>query len=249
MNGLIIAGTGVRRDAQGRYSLNDLHQAAGGEKRHGPSYWLATQQAQDLIAAMSDTGNPVSATRGGNEQGTYVAEPLVVAYAAWISPQFHLEVIRTFLAVKKAAVRHASEQGITGPIAREYRALLSIAKLTGLKGNQAILAAAQGTEKLMGTNPLQLIGQVHLLAVEQARHCTPTELGKELGESAQAFNRRLHKAGLQAKDARGHWQPTAAGAPFAVLMDTGKRHSDGAPVQQLKWLESVVAHLTDPKAA
>lgn len=96
MNDLIIAGTGIRRDADGRYSLNDLHRAAGGEQRHQPRYWLANQQTQDLIAELGDSGNSLSVQRGGLEQGTYVAKELVYAYAMWISPAFHLQVIRAY---------------------------------------------------------------------------------------------------------------------------------------------------------
>jgi len=248
MNGLTIVGTNIRRDTDGRFSLNDLHRAAGGEKRHGPAYFLASPQAAELVQELETTGQPVVSLEG-RSGGTWVVEQVVVAYAAWISPKFHLEVINTFLAAKRATVRKAAEYGIAGPVAREYRALLSIAKLSGLKGNQATLAAAQGAEKLTGTNPLALIGQTHLIAAEQVRQYTPTELGQELGESAQAFNKRLERAGLQVKNIHGDWQPTAAGKPFAVLLDTGKRHNSGTPVQQVKWLESVIERLTDPEAA
>lgn len=247
MNGLMIAGTSIRRDAQGRYSLNDLHKAAGGEKRHGPSYWLDTEQASSLIAAMSDTGNPVSVQRGGVEQGTYVAEQLVVAYASWIRADFHLEVINTFLAAKKSMRRQ--DVGIAGEVAREFRALTTISKLAGLKGNQALIAAAQGTERLTGTNPLALIGQTHLLSEEQVRYLTPTDLGKVFGESAQAFNRRLEKAGFQSKDIHGNWVPTDAGKAHAVLSDTGKRHGNGTPIQQLRWLVSLLDVMQETESA
>ncbi|SEO63215.1 Phage antirepressor protein YoqD, KilAC domain [Luteibacter sp. UNC138MFCol5.1] len=96
MKNLIVAQVGIRRDAEGRYSLNDLHRAAGGEKRHGPGYWLASQQTQDLVAELTDTGIPVSVQRGGVEQGTFVVKELVYAYAMWISPAFHLKVIRAY---------------------------------------------------------------------------------------------------------------------------------------------------------
>lgn len=111
---LIIEDTYVRQDDQGRFSLNDLHQAAGSEGRHKPGNWLANQQTQDLIAEIvrcwnssngasatrsSDLRNgasPVSVLQGGTSQGTFVARELVYAYAMWISPAFHLKVIRTF---------------------------------------------------------------------------------------------------------------------------------------------------------
>lgn len=253
MNSLVIAGTNIRRDAEGRYSLNDLHVAAGGENRHQPAFFMKRPETVELIEAISNSSpeknwNPVEAG-AGRYGGTWVAEQLVVAYAGWISAAFHLEVINTFIAAKKATVRKAGEYGIAAPVAREYRALLTIAKLSGLKGNQATIAAAQGAEKLTGTNPLALIGQVQLIAAEQVRHYTPTELGKEMGESGQAFNRRLEKAGLQVKNIHGQWQPTDAGKPFGVLQDTGKKHGNGTPIQQWKWLHTVLDHLTDPEAA
>ncbi|MDV3515167.1 KilA-N domain-containing protein [Stenotrophomonas sp. C1657] len=242
MNGLMIAGTSVRRDGQGRYSLNDLHRASGGQDGNRPSKWLESQSAKDLVVALeSKAGKPALVTsHGGAAPGTYAAEQLVVAFAAWISADFHLEVIDTFLSAKKDTVRQAAKSGIAGPVAQEYRALVAISKLSGLKGNQAILAASQGTEKLTGINPLALIGQTHLVAAEQLRHYTPTELGKEFKESAQRFNRRLEAAGLQRKDAHGNWVPTEKGRPHTVLMDTGKRHGDGTPIQQLRWLETVL---------
>jgi phage antirepressor YoqD-like protein len=93
---LTIADSAIRQDSAGRFSLNDLHRAAGGEKRHGPSYWLAAQQTQELIDELTDTGIPVSIQRGGTDQGTYVAKELVYAYAMWISAAFHLKVIRAY---------------------------------------------------------------------------------------------------------------------------------------------------------
>lgn len=100
MTSIAIADASVRQDSKGRYSLNDLHQSAGGQRKHGPALWLENQQAKDLIAELaqevSDTGNPVSVVKGGLKQGTYACRELVYAYAMWISAAFHLKVIRTF---------------------------------------------------------------------------------------------------------------------------------------------------------
>lgn len=101
MHELTIADTAIRQDAEGRYCLNDLHRAAGGEKRHGASYWLANQQTRDLIAELETTGKPVDTCEGRNG-GTYVVKELVYAYAMWISPAFHLKVIRAYDAMVTA---------------------------------------------------------------------------------------------------------------------------------------------------
>lgn len=96
MNALVVADVAVRRDDAGRYSLNDLHRAAGGEQRHQPRYFLGNQQTIELIAELGDSGNPLSVQRGGADQGTYAAKELIYAYAMWISATFHLRVIRAY---------------------------------------------------------------------------------------------------------------------------------------------------------
>ncbi|EHI2277848.1 KilA-N domain-containing protein [Salmonella enterica] len=99
-NLMIIDGIEVRRDVHGRYCLNDLHRAAGGEDRHKPSNFLRMDSTRELcmeIDRCSDMSiGCVETIRGGFGQGTYVSRELVFAYAMWISPSFHLKVIRTF---------------------------------------------------------------------------------------------------------------------------------------------------------
>ena len=103
----ILDDTYVRQDEHGRYSLNDLHEAAGGERRHQPANWLQNKQTKELVAELETKagipaltpGIPGFEARKGNQGGTYVARELVYAYAMWISPAFHLKVIQTFDAV------------------------------------------------------------------------------------------------------------------------------------------------------
>lgn len=131
---------------------------------------------------------------------------------------------------------------------KNMKSYLSVAKLIGLKGNQAILSANQLAKKVDGIDWLNLLGATHLVAEHQVRQLTPTELGEKAGLSAQKFNHELEKAGMQvsSRNSKGQliWNPTEKGKKYAVLLDTAKKHSDGTPVQQVKWLESVVDELT-----
>jgi predicted DNA-binding transcriptional regulator AlpA len=91
---LRIADLAIRTDADGRYCLNDLHRAAGEEQRHRPKYWLEGQSAQGLVAELEIGAiTPIQTKQG---LGTFVCKELVYAYAMWISPSFHLKVIRAY---------------------------------------------------------------------------------------------------------------------------------------------------------
>lgn len=93
----ITIGTSTISEKDGLYSLNDLHKAAGGEPKHRPNYFLENDQTKALIAEILKAGNPASKTTRGRYASTYVCRELVIAYAAWISAEFHLRVIRVFL--------------------------------------------------------------------------------------------------------------------------------------------------------
>ena len=94
-----INGAAIHHDRHGRFCLNDLHQASGGERKNQPQYFLDNVKTKDLVQELIDTGIPVSpveVVRGGLNQGTYVVKQIVYAYAMWISAKFHLKVINTF---------------------------------------------------------------------------------------------------------------------------------------------------------
>lgn len=240
--GITIANTPIATDSEGRFRLNDLHQAAGGERRHGPSLWLENEQAKALAQELSDTGIPVSVIKGGTNQGTYVCRELVYAYAMWISAKFHLEVIRTFDAVATGQSAAAAPKPSAISPAKEFRAIFGIARLIGLDKNAAAISANQGTAALTGVNMLQLMERTHLATPEQDICFTPTEMGRRFVKSAKDFNQLLAQAGLQEQIA-GHWVPTAKGRVHAVVLDTGKAHGSGAPIQQVKWRDSVLGEV------
>jgi hypothetical protein len=94
MSNLIISDLTIRQDAEGRFCLNDLHRAAGGEAKHRPNYFLGNQQTIDLIKEIEIAGIPAILSKQG--LGTFVCKELVYAYGMWISPAFHLKVIRAY---------------------------------------------------------------------------------------------------------------------------------------------------------
>lgn len=149
-----IGSVTIRRDNEGRFRLNDLHKASGGEKRHGPSYWLSTQQTIDLIALLQTTGNPVVTLEGRNG-GTYVVKELVYAYAMWVSAEFHLHVIQTFDRLVEAQSEIAEAK------AARQRARLEAPFLTdAVKYNR--LAAGKDLKPYHFSNEFDLINRVVL---------------------------------------------------------------------------------------
>ena len=117
MNTLVLATVLIRQDAQGRYCLNDLHKASGSLDKDQPSMFLRNKQTQDLAQELNYANlQSLEAiqTIEGRKGGTYVVKELVYAYAMWISPRFHLQVIRAYddlvnqrvALVSKLPVRH-----------------------------------------------------------------------------------------------------------------------------------------------
>jgi hypothetical protein len=112
----------------------------------------------------------------------------------------------------------------------------------GIEKNAAAIGANQIINKETGVNLLQLAGHTHLVTPSQEICFTPTELGNRRCVKAHTMNRALADAGLQERIGK-HWVPTEKGRPHAVVTDTGKAHGDGAPVQQVKWRDSVLAEI------
>lgn len=116
---LVIASISIRRDSEGRYFLNDLHRAAGGADKDKPNRFLRLDGTQELIAELRKDGKwasgeikglePIVAVKSfTEEQGTFVVKELVYAYAMWISPAFHLKVIRAYDEMQQSKARPAA---------------------------------------------------------------------------------------------------------------------------------------------
>lgn len=97
---LVIGDFSIRQDQDGRYCLNDLHKASGAMKKHQASNFIRLDQTQELIkeieAEKSSSSHMRSCINILNGVGTFVVKEIVYAYAMWISPKFHLMVIRAY---------------------------------------------------------------------------------------------------------------------------------------------------------
>lgn len=114
------------------------------------------------------------------------------------------------------------------------------ARAFGLDKNAAAISANQLVRKHTGQNLLLEFGSVHLVAENQeTQWFTPTELSERSGLNAAKMNQLLAAAGFQIKSGKV-WELLDAGRPFARLFDTGKKHSTGVPVQQIKWSPAVI---------
>ncbi|MFU2115428.1 P22AR C-terminal domain-containing protein [[Pasteurella] aerogenes] len=114
MTNLSILKTSIR-SLDGLYSLTDLHKASGGDEKHRPVLFLRLDQTKDLISEIENDKVqictlPVKTVRGGTNPSTYACEELVLAYAMWISPKFHLVVLRAFLAMHKGELQNQQQQ-------------------------------------------------------------------------------------------------------------------------------------------
>ena len=114
----------------------------------------------------------------------------------------------------------------------------------GLQGNQLLLYTNKAVEKQTGVAPMALLGITGLVNQEQELHYTATELGKKHSMSANSMNKLLAQVGLQRRfeyaKGKHRWELTPEGRKHGVILDTAKRHSDGTPVQQIRWRESVL---------
>jgi hypothetical protein len=109
MDVIQISGIEINVDADNRYSLNDLYNAAKkmgvADENDRPADWLRTKTAQKYLEFLTGrvaeiptplTIQPLEIVHGGLLSGTYAVKELVYSYAIWLSVEFHHEVIQTY---------------------------------------------------------------------------------------------------------------------------------------------------------
>ena len=95
---LIINGTDITTDNEGRFSLNDLHRSAGGLNSQKPSLFYRSDSFNavvEILNAQNRAFKPII-KKAGKYGGTWVCKELVYKYAMWVNPDFEVKVIQTF---------------------------------------------------------------------------------------------------------------------------------------------------------
>ena len=120
------------------------------------------------------------------------------------------------------------------------QAIAPFLRAVGIEGNMLAIGTNNVVVRATGVNLLEMAGMTHLLADPRGMTYTPTELGERRSTpvSAKAYNILLSMAGMQTRE-NDKWIPTPEAAGLYEWLDTGKRHSDGTPVKQLKWFAEV----------
>lgn len=93
---IVIEGHTFKPNAEGLWSLNEIHQTLSLPEAKRPSEWN-NAVSTELIAS----GN----FRKVDKVGSFADELGTIAYAMWVSTAFYLMVARAFVAVRNSAVR------------------------------------------------------------------------------------------------------------------------------------------------
>lgn len=250
----------VQQDSDGRFSLNDFHRASGGETRHAPALFFRHAGTKELVEEIQSGDShsaPVETINGGPERGTYVCRELVYVYASWVSPAFHLKVLRVFDAYAQGYLTPAAPvRALPSPteekVAAHFRVLELLSRVPGVRQGIATTMALDAIHTDTG------------LTVEPYRKALPpgegpaailnaTAVGEALGVSAVKANRCLAERGLQRqveqqRDGKmvKRWELTETGKPYAeALPFTKNGHSD----YQILWRPEVLDLLREERPA
>lgn len=94
---IVIEGHTLKPNAEGLWSLNEIHQTLALDPAKEPSEWR-----NEIQTELSNSGNLRS--KAGRYGGTLATEPGAIAYAMWVSTSFYLMVVDAFVAMRNHAV-------------------------------------------------------------------------------------------------------------------------------------------------
>ena len=94
---ITIEGHTFKPNAEGLWSLNEIHQTLALDPAKEPSEWR-----NEIQTELSNSGNLRS--KAGRYGGTLATEPGAIAYAMWVSTSFYLMVVDAFVAMRNSAL-------------------------------------------------------------------------------------------------------------------------------------------------
>lgn len=199
------------------------------------------------IVAHVVRGNPVKEYWLTEEQALLLASLSQTEKAAEVRAM----LIRVFVAYRRGQLQPVSSPAKDPREGRlHFKQALSVAKLVGLSGFQAAVAANRATVQAVGYDMLGAMGVSYMPSPVNDTMVTPTKIGAELGGmSAIKVNHALQEMGFQEGDrdpkGRAYWRLTKAGIEAGgQLMDRDRSNGTGS-VQQLMWPQSIVERVQE----
>ncbi len=211
-----------------------------------PRDWLKTQETKNYLDAFARKNicpqncELVTIQQGGNpkEQGTWIHQKLIVAFARWLSSDFAVWCDMTIEEILKPQTQ--TSQPIQQPQTQtsqkpDFHALTNELNDYEIYSNKLLgfienLETRKPTtlfrfDKIMlqqfGTSPLETF-KINL----ESQYFLPTELGKMINKSPVEINLILEHKGFQIRE-NGVWKMTSSGNEFGILI-IGKYN-------QIKW--------------
>ena len=211
---------------------------------------LEIKNSRDAVSALDndekmtvDISDGHSGQRGGaqflntiSESGLYTlimrsSKPQAKAFRKWVTGTVLPAILRTGY----YEISNKAHPELPAGVLEGAKLIFESA---GIKDNQLTIAMDNVYKSYTGRSALAA-GDVQLIAPQQTALLTPTEIGQELGLTPRRVNEILAGAGYQYRIGKS-WEPLEPGKPFAVMLDTGKKHSNGTPVRQLKWNSEII---------
>lgn len=215
-----------------QFSFNDLYVRIVMLGDLPEPWFVATDVAEALgyseTAAMTrsldddEKGLQIVQTLGGNQEMTIINEsglysailksrkPEAKAFKKWVTSEVLPSIRRTGsysveTTFPTTAARKTAEDS------------LAVASLLGVPTHLAQIEAIKHARISTGVDFSYLLHHAPAQSniADSDVMLEPTELGKQLGLSAVALNRKLEAVGLQSRDHAGCWQPTAKGSPIS----------------------------------
>ena len=109
MKTINIAGIPVRQNDEHMYCLTDLHKKSKLSPHKRPLFFFRNKLTKNKVAQLKKQYDEPVRVIAGSKGGTWVIEPLLYDYAAWVSPAFANKVTGAFTALVRGDSERALE--------------------------------------------------------------------------------------------------------------------------------------------